>query len=235
MDTKINVGYCPICEKKVNFHECGEWLRDYYICGYCQSIPRQRAIINALNVFVPNWQGLDIHESSPGGKSSDYIKSKCHNYSESQYYPNAQNGEMVNSVRCENLECLTFDNNSFDIFVTQDVFEHIFHPEKALREIERVLKPNGMHIFTVPWRVEYNTCQRARLEGSKVEYLKPPVYHGNPIDDSGSLVVFDWGIDFIDFLHKNSGMYTTVYLERNRSMGLDGEMLHVFISKKFVQ
>lgn len=234
MDCKINAGYCPICEEVVNFHEYGEWLRDYYICGKCQSIPRQRAIINALNLFVPSWRELVIHESSPGGKSSDYIKAKCHNYSESQYYPNTNNGEMVGGVRCENLECLTFDNSSFDIFITQDVFEHIFHPDKALREIERVLKPNGAHIFTVPWSTEYNTCQRARLEVSKVEYFKPPVYHGNPIDDSGSLVVFDWGIDFIDFLHKNSNMYTTIYLEKNRSMGLDGEMLHVFISKKYI-
>lgn len=231
---KSNPGYCPICEKPTIFYEYGEWLRDYYICGSCMSIPRQRALINSLNIFVPNWHNIVVHESSPGGKSSDYIKSKCTNYTESQYFENIEYGNYVSGVRCENLECLTFTDNSLDLFITQDVFEHIFNPEKAFKEIQRVLKPNGYHVFTMPWYSDRKTKKRAKFENGEIKYIEESVYHGNPIDDNGSLVVFDWGSDFVDFINKSSKMQTTVYLQKDRSMGLDGEFLHVFISKKIV-
>lgn len=231
---KSNKGYCPICEKETTFYEYGEWLRDYYVCGSCMSIPRQRELINALNIFVPNWDSLVVHESSPGGKSSDYIKVKCKNYTESQWFKDVKNGDYVEGVRCENLECLTFDDNSFDLFITQDVFEHVFNVEKAFEEIERVLKPGGMHIFTMPWYPNIKTKLRAVLKNEKIEYLEEPVYHGNPIEGDGSLVVHDWGSDFVDVINKSSKMQTTVYLQKDRSMGLDGEHLYVFISKKMV-
>ena len=44
---------------------------------------------------------------------------------------------------------MTFENESFDLFITQDVFEHVMTPNKAFKEIERVLKPGGAHVFTV--------------------------------------------------------------------------------------
>ena len=44
---------------------------------------------------------------------------------------------------------MTFQNESFDLFITQDVFEHVMEPNKAFKEIERVLKPGGAHVFTV--------------------------------------------------------------------------------------
>lgn len=91
-----------------------------------------------------------IHESSPGGVSSDYIKEKCRNYSYSYFFPDTELGSFEKGARCENLESMTFENEQFDIFITQGVFEHVNRPSLAFREISRVLKPGGMHIFTVP-------------------------------------------------------------------------------------
>ncbi|WP_161851799.1 class I SAM-dependent methyltransferase [Bradyrhizobium sp. CCBAU 051011] len=34
-------------------------------------------------------------------------------------------------MRNENVEEQKFEDCSFDLMVTQDVFEHIFHPDKA--------------------------------------------------------------------------------------------------------
>ncbi|MGQ0519368.1 class I SAM-dependent methyltransferase, partial [Bacillus sp. D-CC] len=51
-------------------------------------------------------------------------------------------------IRCENLEDMTFQNESFDLFITQDVFEHVMEPKKAFKEIERVLKPGGALLYT---------------------------------------------------------------------------------------
>lgn len=128
---------------------------------------------------------------------------------------------------------MTFENESFDLFITQDVFEHVMTPNKAFKEIERVLKPGGAHVFTVPWyHTLTKTVQRAKMNKEVIEYIEEPIYHGNPIDENGSLVTFDWGQDMIEYIYTHANMYTIVYLPKDRSLGLDAEFLHVFISKK---
>jgi SAM-dependent methyltransferase len=230
---KVHKGYCPICQTEVVFLEKGSWLRDFYFCSKCNSIPRQRAIVVALNLFFPDWKKLKIHESSPGGISSSYLKANCGDYEASQFFQDVRLGQYKDKVRCENLEKMTFADRSFDLVITQDVFEHVMHPDAAFQEISRVLKPGGAHVFTMPWYSKRDkTIQRAEMKDGEIEFLEKPVYHGNPIDNKGSLVTFDWGIDFPDFIYKNSGMFTTVYLAKDRTMGLQAEFLEVFISRK---
>lgn len=232
---RANTGYCVICERTVKFIEHEEWLRDHYKCDNCGSIPRQRAIIHALNAFLPQWREQKIHESSPGGVSSDYIKRNCPNYSESQFFPDIECGTAasVGEVRCENIECLTFPNETFDIFITQDVFEHVMNPELAFAEISRVLHNGGKHIFTIPWYPQYpKSTQRVRVEHGNLIYMSEPIYHGNPISPDGSIVTYDWGLDLIDFIYRCAGMTTMVYQHKDRALGLDAEFLHVFISHK---
>ena len=86
----------------------------------------------------------------------------------------------------------------------------------------------------MPWYPKHpRTVQRARLRPDRtIEHLLEPVYHGNPIDAQGSLVTFDWGADFTDFVLTHGGLSTTVYLEIDRAKGLDGEFLEVFISRR---
>ena len=59
--------------------------------------------------------------------------------------------EIKKRVFCQNLEAMTFENSSFDIVITEDVLEHVKDHIKAFREIHRVLKKGGYHIFTVPF------------------------------------------------------------------------------------
>lgn len=233
LSVKANFGFCPICEKKTLFIKHDPWLRDHYLCMHCKSIPRQRAIVNALNIFCPAWPAMTSHESSPGGVSSDYIRKKCKNYSSSYFFPDILPGSYYNGARCENLEKMTFENDIFDIFITQDVFEHVNHPDVAFREIARVLKPGGFHIFTVPlYRNLQVTRPRIVEKDGEIQHLLEPVYHGNPISSEGSLVTFDYGMDFPELIFGSSGMITTLYLQKDPKMGLDAEFLEVFISKK---
>jgi SAM-dependent methyltransferase len=39
---------------------------------------------------------------------------------------------------------------AFDLYLTQDVFEHLFDPAAAFREIARTLRTGGAHVFTTP-------------------------------------------------------------------------------------
>ena len=230
---RLNSGKCPICESWSVFLATDGWLRDSYRCVRCLSIPRQRALVTAIERISPHWRELTIHESSPSGAASTMLEASCVNYSFSQYFPDIQPGDYKGDIRCENLESLSFSSDTFDIFITQDVMEHIFDPAKAFQEIARVLKPGGIHVFTTPVRFENaKSEQRALLDNGKVINIKPPEYHKNPVDENGSLVTYDFGRDFPFLVDEWSGLNTTVFLQENKKNGLEGSFLEVFISRK---
>jgi SAM-dependent methyltransferase len=226
-----NPGYCPICAQKTYFIAAHEWLRDFYLCSRCGTAPRQRAVVEVLNAIEPQWQTLSIHESSP---CIDYFAEKCPRYTCSYYFEDVPLGFAKDGRRCENLEQLTFPDSAFDIFLTQDVLEHVFRPELAVREIARVLKPGGIHVFTAPkHKTLLKSYPRARQTAAgQIEYLLPPEYHGNPIGDGRSLVTWDYGADFDDLLAAWSGYLVSNYLIRDRARGIDGEFLDVFVMRK---
>ncbi len=228
-----NKGYCNICEKQVVFYEAGPWLRDQYLCNSCYSIPRNRALVQCLNIFYPAWRTAKLHESSPGGPLSDFLKKSNPNYTASHYYDDVPRGEFKDGYRSEDISALTLEDNSLDLFVSSDVFEHVIAPEQAFAQIARVLKQGGAHIFSMPWYPQQTTSvARARMANGKIENLQEPVYHGNPISEEGSLVTTDWVRDFCDIIYKASGLYTTIYLEKNRQLGIDGQFLEIFVSVK---
>ncbi len=144
----FHFGFCPICESSTLFSKSDSWLRDNYHCLRCRSIPRFRMLVHVLETHFPKWRGYSIHESSPGGSSSEKLRNCCSNYIASQFFPDVQAGQIHRGFRCENLECQTFGDAEFDMVVTQDVFEHVFDPRRAFAEVARTLKPGGCHVFT---------------------------------------------------------------------------------------
>ena len=229
-DSRKNVGYCHCCRQESVFQMRGEWLRDLYVCLNCSSIPRQRHLQYVLDSYFKNWEDRDIHESSP---SNNFVSRYCNNYTSSQYFDGSEAGSYVEGIRSENLESLSFPNNSFDLFITQDVFEHIFNPERAAREIMRVLRPGGAHVFTVPKHKGIsNSFPRARLVNSQIEYLMEAVYHGNPIGDGKALVTWDYGDDFESMMNRWTRCSTTNYITRDNALGIDGEFIDVFVTRK---
>lgn len=228
----FNIGFCPICSRRTFFYKQGKWLRDQYRCIRCNSIPRNRALVHVLNTHFPEWSSACIHESSPGGASSTKIAAECVHYISSNFYPDIPSGQYFGKHRSENLEVQTFDDETFDLVITQDVMEHVFNPQNAFAEIARTLKPGGAHVFTVPWYYWKDTVVRAIFRDRHIEYLEKPVYHSNPIDKNGSLVTIDYGRDFCDFIYLASNMSTTVIQIKDIHMGIDAKFIEVFISRK---
>ena len=114
------------------------------------------------------------------------------------------------------------------------MLEHIVHPDHALREICRVLKAGGAHIFTMPYHPNMKSELRVIERDGKLHFLKEPVYHGNPVDNKGSLVIYDWGWDFADYCYKKTGMTTTILFTHDSYMGIEAEFIEVFISRKVI-
>ena len=55
-------------------------------------------------------------------------------------------------VLCDVEGTLAFRENSFDAAVCTEILEHLLEPFEALREVQRVLKPRGVLIGSVPGR-----------------------------------------------------------------------------------
>jgi len=229
----VNPGHCPVCARDVVFSSPDAWLRDHYLCSNCGSIPRERALMTVIESFFPTWRELAIHESSPSQRgASKRLSEEAPKYFASQKFSNAVRGSMVDNVRCEDLEALTLSDDSVDLHVTQDVFEHVVHPARAFKEIARTLKPGGAHIFTVPL-VNKSNPSAVRViedgEGREVHVL-PAVYHGNPISDEGSIVTVDWGYDICQAIMEACGLFTHMIHIDDLTKGIRAEYIEVLVT-----
>jgi SAM-dependent methyltransferase len=135
--------------------------------------------------------------------------------------------------RSEELEHQTFDDVSFDLVITQDVFEHLFRPDLAMREIARTLRPGGVDIGTVPLVLkEQPSRRRARFFGGEIVHELAPEYHGNQLSPDGSLVTVDWGLDIADYLGHVSGLSTTILFIDDLHLGLRAQYLELLVCRK---
>lgn len=229
-----NEGFCFCSENKVRFVAYSENFRSTYRCKNCGSAPRERALVRSMNMYAPNWKNLVIHESSPGNAASKFIQNECKKYIASQYYPDIPSGKMHNETLCENIENLSFENDSIDIHVTQDVLEHVFFPGKAFQEIARTLRPGGMHIFTVPLVLKNNPSRQCAFlsKDGFVNIEGEPRYHGSPVSSDGSLVTWDWGYDICDHIALASGLFSTIIYIDAIDYGIRADLIEVIVTRK---
>jgi O-antigen biosynthesis protein len=112
------------------------------------------------------------------------------------------------NVTNQNLEQLTFSDNSFDIVITSDVMEHVRLDDLAHQEIRRVLKPAGVYLFTVPhFRNKSEPLIRVAvidpLDPSKDQFLMEKEYHGDAnSQDHKGLSYRSYGTNLDNYLRR---------------------------------
>jgi SAM-dependent methyltransferase len=232
--TLSNSGYCTCCDSRVQFRAYSSWFRDNYVCSSCGSIPRERALMYAIDTFYPDWKSFQIHESSPVNRgASAKLKRGCPGYMATQYFPDTECGRVIDGFRNENLENQTLADEAFDLVVTQDVFEHLFAPDKAFREIARTLRTGGALVATVPLvNKNRKSEQWAKLVDNRVVFLGKPDYHGNPVDPEGSPVTYRWGYDICERIYSSSGLIPMVFYVESYPLGIKAELIDVLVCRK---
>ena len=226
-----------MCMSATHFVARDRWFRDNLLCESCVggSIPRERALMMVLRQLRPDWETLSIHESSPAPRGvSQVLSAQAPNYLATQFFPGVAPGEMFEGVRCENLEAQTFRSGEFDLVITQDVMEHVFHPERAYTEVFRTLKPGGFYIHTTPmYKGLATSIRKAEIdEFGQVKISGEPEYHGNPISGEGSLVTFQYGYDLPDLISRWTAFDVEVRRFVNRTHGIIAEFTEVIICRK---
>ncbi len=212
-DRDMSQEHCYICGQATNytpFHgnlrearcrHCGGSRRNSHMAAAIVRVlaPQQAASVRSLREIAGILRNKRIYHTAAQGLLHTVLH-KLPGYVCSEFFPGVTPGTLVKDVRCEDLTALTFPNSCFDLVISEDVLEHVFAPERAFREIHRVLKPGGFHLFSVPWHPNQRTQTRAVRTSNGIVHRLPPVYHGDPISASDALVVTDYGRDLSTWL-----------------------------------
>jgi SAM-dependent methyltransferase len=225
----IDTGWCAICGHVGEFVAGEAPTRETHTCQFCSGSLRYRAQANAIAstlgrpdssladlIREPGVRELAIFEPGIVGPFRRLLPPMA-NYVNSYFWPDVALGDERDGVRCEDLRQLTFPDGSFDLVISSDIFEHVRGPEDGFREIFRVLKPGGHHVFTVPmeWPYASTSVTRVDYSGPADVHLLPPVYHRSPHDPQGSLVHTDFGMDLPERLRELGFQTTTHHGYRN--------------------
>jgi hypothetical protein len=204
---------CNICGSITVMDIDNPNLRENCCCRNCHSFNRQRQLafvlcntlapksIRSLNQFTKT-NGLSIYNTESGGVLHNYL-SKMDDYLCSEYFGDKyESGEMINNIMHQDLMSLSFEDKTFDIILSTDVFEHIPDPYLAHQEVYRVLKWGGRHIFTVPF---YQTTfldevRASQNENKEINFHKDAIYHEDPLRKDGALVFTIFSIEMLSKL-----------------------------------
>ena len=192
-------GFCPICNGRTFFLvTCEpELLRNDAFCVRCGSVARQRHV--ALAVAAALWdrgvrtigdlagrEDLDVWHTSARGPIAAAIGRGAIRFSNRQpvlteFFDDVPSGETRDGILCQDIQATTFANARFDLVITEDVLEHVPDFRQAFREIRRVLKPGGVHVFTVPYYPDEPTRALFERRGDADVPLGPIEYHDDAL------------------------------------------------------
>jgi len=214
------LGYCNVCEKETKFKlrlnkKKQIDFRESLVCEFCKINNRKRFMLGFLKNLAKNSdskltvfmyeQVTKFFSLAQNIKNINLIGTEFLGYDK-------KSGQIIDNIRNEDAMNLSFENNTFDVIVSNDVYEHVPNIERTLSEAYRVLKNSGKLLISIPFDQKITkTISRATLVDGKIKHLLPATYHENPIaTQDGSLVFYDYGWDFFEFL-KTAG-FIDVYM-----------------------
>jgi SAM-dependent methyltransferase len=205
---------CNVCGEHHVFVRRNASLREGYRCPTCKASLRYRGQADAiLRCYArdgatsiseiarePAFRALHFWEPGVLGPFRAHF-GPMPNYVVSDFWPDVRPGDERDGVRCEDLMALTFRDESFDLVVTSDIFEHVRKPDVGFAEVHRVLRPGGRHIFSIPVQEPMRavTLERVDTSGDEDVYILEPRYHLGP-NNSQHIVYNDFGRDLLDRL-----------------------------------
>lgn len=119
------------------------------------------------------------------------MRSRYPRFVGSEYAPDAEAEKALWPVPAVDITRSPFPDAAFDFVLTNEVLEHIPDLMAGLRDTARILAPGGQLIGTFPFHDRQEATEiHARLTPAGIEHLRPPEYHGNPVDPEGGSLVF---------------------------------------------
>jgi len=172
-------------------------------CLRCGASPVSMSLVDVLAKRLPGIASLTVYELSSRGPLFKFLQRKAGKLVFSEFFDDVSPGGFKNGVRCEDVQNLTWPDQSFDVCTSSDVFEHVPDDARAFAEIHRVLRPGGKAVFTVPMSRQSETVERAVVAGDHIEYLLPPEYHDDHIRGLSRVLCYrNYGTDLVNRLRE---------------------------------
>ena len=214
-------GICAVCGHQSYFRNDKSIasVRENYRCGSCMASFRYREQASLIVKYYSReeskhlselskeeeFRSLRIYEPGMIGPFRKIFR-KFPNYYTSYFWTDIPQGKSFRGVQCEDLTKLTYLDDYFDLVLSSDIFEHVRKPFDGFKEIDRVLKPGGSHIFSIPVTqpIRAKTTFRVDTSGAEDVFVMPAHYHSAP-GGGTSLVYTDFGADIVD-ITENHGI-----------------------------
>jgi len=205
-------GFCPVCGHRSLFllTDTIDKIRNHAICVRCGSVSRHRHV--ALTI-LKKFKYKNIRKLSDFGKRIDLAVFNSISFGPivkamgrhphivcSEYFDSVKSGDFKGGVLCENFEDLSFENETFDLVISEDVFEHLKDYKKGFLEVLRVLKKGGIHVFSIPFYFGKRTKNLFEIKNGIETPLGEIEYHGDPV--RGMITTYThFGEDVKEFLN----------------------------------
>lgn len=153
--------------------------------------PRARAILDLVAELPEAAASRAVRIFAPEALSplALALRGRFPRFLGTEYVPDEQQRRRLYPIPHEDLTRLSFRDESFDLTITNDVFEHVPSLPDALGELARVLRPGGVLIAVFPFAYDRDeTIVKAVQHGDRIEHLAEPEYHADPLDPRGALV-----------------------------------------------
>jgi len=206
-------GFCVCCGEPRTFqvssmyssrsYDDGRYIpnwREHLNCMQCSVVNRVRGSLHLFQQVFNVDQSHKIYLTENVTQNYNWLAQRYPHLQGSEYFVgDFKSGDLNNGILHQDVQNLSFQNDTFDYVLSFDVLEHVPEPEEAFREFYRILRPGGSLLFTVPFSsTKQDHLIRARLEADgSIVHFEEPEYHGNPVDmEAGSLCYryFGWQV-----------------------------------------
>lgn len=198
----LKPGRCPTCGSTLLVKLANDAIS--VRCMRCGASAIHMSILQVLQRLYPQLSALAVYEMSSRGPLYEYLRARAGQFSYSEFFDDVSPGAFRGEIQCQDVQALTYDEATFDLCTSTEVFEHVPDDRKGFSEIRRVLRPGGRFVFTVPLTEEGVTLERAVMEGGVIRHLLEPEYHGDVIRGHGRVLAFrNYGLDIVDRLRES--------------------------------
>ena len=141
---------CPSCGwMGKEFLPVGVITRKNALCPRCGSLERHRLYYLYLKKTIPRNKKFKVLHFASENILTNLFKS----YKNIEYL--SADIDPKKAMTKEDITNISFPEDSFDIIFCSHVLEHIQNDRKAMRELHRILKPEGFAILQVPIKEEF--------------------------------------------------------------------------------
>jgi len=208
LDSAVSMAKCNVCGAKFS-------VRETDVCPGCQSRARHRQVVEALGKRGNPFDGFRVLACFANSVEKLTILAGAKEVLNFDVRPVSEADLQMDIQQMDAIA-----DNSFDGFLALHVLNHVKDDRLALKEIQRVLRPGGVALVTIPYREGERTAEMSNvLEHYGAEnYAKYGVgsYRRYGLDDVVNLFATLFEVDIINGHDSITNQIMNVFLLKKR-------------------